>query len=142
MYPNNNYFLNGAGANPFATNLFHDTMMNQNFRTARWTGNHLQLTLMCIPPNSDIGLEMHEDTDQFLYVAAGNGMAVMGEQKNRLNYQCPIFGGSGIFVPAGTWHNIINTDFQPLKLFSVYAPPAHPRGAVDVSKESEEMRQY
>ena len=100
MYPNNNYFLNDAGANPFATNLFHDTMMNQNFRTARWTGNHLQLTLMCIPPNSDIGLEMHEDTDQFLYVAAGNGMAVMGEQKNRLNYQCPIFGGSGIFVPA------------------------------------------
>ena len=74
------------GGKPFITDLAKDTYMNNNFRTARWTGDNLQLTLMCIPPCSEIGLEMHPSTDQFLYIEYGIGFAMMGKEKDCLDY--------------------------------------------------------
>lgn len=128
MFYSNSFF--DYGAKPFITNLKRDACANSNFRTARWTGSHLQLTLMCIPIGSEIGLEIHSDTDQFLYVESGNGLAMMGEQKECLDYQCSVSSQSAIFIPAGTWHNLKNMGNCDLKLFSVYAPPQHPFGTV------------
>ena len=54
------------GPNPYILNLPQSTMENENFRTTVWTGCHLQMTLMCIPVQGDIGLEIHEDTDQVI----------------------------------------------------------------------------
>lgn len=105
-------------------------MQNQNFRTALWTGCHLQLTLMCIPAGGEIGLEVHPDTDQFIRLESGQGMAMMGACKDKLNFQKCIGADDAVFVPAGTWHNIINTGRCPLKLYSIYAPPHHPHGTV------------
>ena len=92
------------------------------------------MTLMCIPPRGEIGLEMHGDTDQFLRLESGVGAVRMGSEKDKLCFQKCIRAGDGVFVPAGTWHNIINTGRYPMKLYSVYAPPKHPRGTVHQTK--------
>ena len=93
------------------------------------------MTLMCIPPCGDIGLEIHEDTDQYIRVEMGRAAVRMGKCKNQLNFQQNLCRGDGIFIPAGTWHNIVNTGRSSLKVSSVYAPPHHPRGTVHYTKE-------
>ena len=118
------------GNTPFITNMRRDVYQNRNFRTARWTGEHLQLTLMRIPKGSEIGLEKHPDVDQFLYIESGNGFAMMGSEKNTPDYCHHVSCGDGIFIPAGTWHNLKNIGYCDLKLFSIYAPPQHPFGTV------------
>ena len=118
----------------FVTDIEEMTRQNTNYRTALWTGPHLQLTLMCIPSGGEIGLEVHPDTDQFLRIESGSGMTVMGSSKNRLSCRQPVSDGCAIFVPAGTWHNIVNTGTCPLKLYTIYAPPHHPHGTVQSTK--------
>ena len=122
----------GPGA--FTVDIMKAALTNGNFRTALWTGKHLQLTLMDIPAGEDIGVELHPATDQILLTADGAGITQMGYKKDHLSWQQPIFPGSCIFVPAGTWHNIINTEDKPLKLISVYGPPEHTRGTVQKTK--------
>jgi mannose-6-phosphate isomerase-like protein (cupin superfamily) len=119
------------GPHPFTTDLVKAARHNQNFRTAIWTGKHLQTTLMCIPPGGEIGLEVHPDTDQLLFIAEGCGITQMGECKENAIYQQPLYECSAVFVPCGMWHNVVNTGSKPLKLFSVYAPPEHPHGTVE-----------
>ena len=127
------------GPEPFVTDIEEATERNRNFRTALWTGKHLQLTLMSIDANDDIGLEIHPDVDQFLRIEDGVGIVMMGNSKDNLPFQWRVEDGYVIFVPAGTWHNIINTGTKPLKLYSIYAPPQHPAGTVHVTKaEAEE----
>lgn len=123
------------GPNPFIVDIKKSTKHNNNYRTALWTGNHLQLTLMNIPVGQDIGLEVHPNTDQFLRIEEGHGLAQMGDRKDHLYLQQPVFDDSAIFVPAGTWHNVINVGNKPLKLYSIYAPPKHPWGKVQQTKE-------
>lgn len=54
----------------------------------------------------------------------------MGYQRDHLNMQVGVSDGDALLVPAGTWHNLINTGYIPLKLYSIYAPPQHPHGTV------------
>ena len=122
------------GPTPFAVDIKKSTLNNNTFRTALWTGNHLQLTLMEIPVGEDIGLEVHPDDDQFLRIESGHGVLQMGDRKDHLYMQQPVFDDYAIFVPAGTWHNVTNTGNEPLKLYSIYAPPHHPRGTVHQTK--------
>ena len=123
------------GPEPFVEQLARLTKKNPNFRTAIWTGKELQLTVMSIPKGGEVGLEMHDDTDQFLYVVEGTGAVQMGAASDKLTYSQPVEKGSGIFVPVGTWHNITNSGDCDLKLFTVYAPPHHPHGTVQATKE-------
>ncbi len=122
--------LRDYGPEPFVINIKEATKRNSTFRTALWTGNHLQLTLMSISVGDEIGLENHPDTDQFLRVEQGRGIVKMGGSKDSLNFQRRVSEGDAILVPAGTWHNLINEGNVPLKLYSIYAPPKHPRGTV------------
>lgn len=122
------------GPEPLIINLNNAARMNPNYRTALWTGTHLQLTLMSLPIGGDIGLEVHPETDQYLRVESGVGLAKMGSDKERLNYQKQVRENDVIFVPAGTWHNVVNTGSRSLKLSSVYAPPQHPHGTVHRTK--------
>lgn len=123
------------GGAPYTTNIHEIAMENRYFRTALWTGCHLQMTLMCIPPCEDIGLEMHDTTDQLIRVEHGTAIVKMGKCKCQLNCQQKLHGGDAVFVPAGTWHNIINAENSPLRLSSVYAPPNHPKGTVHKTKK-------
>ena len=122
------------GPNPFVVDIRKATLNNDTFRTALWTGNHLQLTLMSIAVGEDIGLEMHPNVDQFLRVEDGQGLVRMGASKDHLNLNQPVFDDFAIFIPAGTWHNVINTANRPLKLYSIYAPPNHPWGTIHQTK--------
>lgn len=122
------------GPSPFVVNIEKATKQNDAFRTALWTGNHLQLTLMSINVGEDIGLEIHPTVDQFLRIEEGQGLVRMGDRKDKLDFQEKVYDGFAIIVPAGTWHNVINTGDKPLKLYSIYAPPQHPRGTVHQTK--------
>jgi mannose-6-phosphate isomerase-like protein (cupin superfamily) len=123
------------GPGPFVVDINKATLSNDTYRTAVGTGKHLQLTVMTIPVGHDIGLEVHHDHDQFLRVEAGQGLIQMGDQKDQLYFIQPVFDDSAIFIPAKTWHNLINTGNKPLKLYSIYAPPEHPKGVVHQTKE-------
>lgn len=127
------------GPEPFIVDINKATMQNNTFRTALWTGEHLQLTLMSLEPGEDIGLEVHPNTDQFLRIESGRGVTMMGNTRDNLYLRQPVFDDTAIIVPAGTWHNIINTGTKPLKLYSIYAPPNHPYGTVHQTKEIAEQ---
>jgi mannose-6-phosphate isomerase-like protein (cupin superfamily) len=122
------------GPNPFVINIDKATKQNNTFRTALWTGNHLQLTLMSIRVGEDIGLENHPNLDQFLRIEQGQGLVMMGQSRGNLDFQRSVGDGSAVIIPAGTWHNLINTGNIPLKLYSIYAPPQHAKGTVHRTK--------
>ncbi|WP_245154038.1 cupin domain-containing protein [Jeotgalibacillus proteolyticus] len=130
--------LTDYGPQPFVININAATKQNNTFRTALWTGKHLQVTLMSINPGEDIGLEIHPEVDQFLRIEQGRGMVQMGSDPNNLSYQRHVFDDSAIMIPAGTWHNVTNTGNIPLKLYSIYAPPNHPFGTVHPTKADAE----
>ncbi len=122
------------GPNPFVVNITQATLENPFFRRALWTGRYLQLTLMCIPPHGEIGLEMHPDLDQFLRLEQGEGRVMMGRSRNNLTFQRNVADDYAVFIPAGTWHNLVNTGNEPIKLYSIYAPPQHPAGTIHCTK--------
>ena len=126
------------GPKPYAANIMHTARQNHNFRTAFWSGCHLQMTLMCIPACGDIGVEMHSDTDQFIRVEEGQAIVRMGTCKDKLDFHYRLGVGDAVFVPSGTWHNVSNTGNCPLKLSSLYAPPKHPRGTIHHTKADAE----
>jgi len=126
--------ISDYGPNPYSTNINRLAKENPNYRAAVWTGGKLQTTVMSIPKNGEVGLEIHADTDQFFYVVEGSGTVLMGPQQDKLDYSMPVRKGSAIFIPLGTWHNIINDGCGDLKLFTIYAPPHHPHGTVQGTK--------
>lgn len=129
-----------CGPNPYVTDLSKAAQNNENYRTALWTGTHLQLTVMCIPIKGEIGLEVHPDTDQFLCIVSGEGTACMGSCKRQLSKQCNVSAGDAVFVPAGTWHNICNSGTCPLKIYTIYAPTHHPHGTVEPTRETADKK--
>lgn len=130
--------LKDYGPNPFVVNINDATKQNNTYRTALWTGKHLQVTLMSLNPGEDIGLEMHPHVDQFLRLEQGQGIVQMGKRKEKLNFVRNVQDDFAIMIPAGTWHNLTNTGTIPLKLYSIYAPPNHPFGTVHVTKADAE----
>lgn len=122
------------GPCPCVLNVTKEAMSNPFYRRALWTGECLQSTLMCIPAGESIGMEIHENTDQLLFVISGNCMVKMGKEKNCIDFEKCAAMGSMICVPEGTWHNVINTGIAPLKICSVYAPPHHKYGTVQKTK--------
>jgi len=99
-----------------------------DFRRVLWTGKHSQLVIMTIPPDGEIGEEIHE-VDQILTFVSGVGEAlVSGEKRN-------VAPGDLVVVPAGRKHNFVNTGPNPLVLYTVYAPAEHADGAIHRTKE-------
>ncbi|MED3623908.1 cupin domain-containing protein [Neobacillus thermocopriae] len=122
------------GPEPFVVNINQAAKQNETFRTALWTGKHLQVTLMSLQVGEDIGLEIHPNLDQFLRIEQGQGIVRMGQQQDQLIFERQVSDDSAIMIPAGTWHNVINTGTIPLKIYSIYAPPQHPKGTVHKTK--------
>lgn len=136
MYNNKwGYDIKDYGPEPLIFNIDKVTKQNKNFRTAFWTGDYYQLTLMSLKVGEDIGLEVHPNLDQFIRIEDGYGFVKMGSNKDKLNYQMKVNSDFAIIIPAGTWHNLINIGNKPLKLYSIYAPPEHPYGTVHETKE-------
>ena len=123
-----------CGSEPLIVNIQRATGENSNYRTTLWTGDFLQLTLMTIPVGGDIGIEVHEDTDQFICIEQGCATVRMGNSKCSVQDVGNVRAGFAIVVPAGTWHNIVNRGSTPLRLYSLYAPPHHAPGTVHRTK--------
>ena len=102
---------------------------NADFRRVLWTGEHTQLVVMTIPPDGEIGEEVHEDIDQILTFVSGTGEARIDGSKKK------VAQGDLVVVPAGAKHNFVNTGPNPLVLYTVYGPPEHADGAVHRTKE-------
>lgn len=126
--------MSDHGPEPFVVDIEEATVSNTNYRTTLWTGKNLQLTVMAIAPGDDIGLEVHEDHDQFLRVEEGTGRVQMGPAENDLSFEQVARADDAIFIPAGSWHNVTNVGDEPLKLYSIYAPPEHEHGTVHPTK--------
>ncbi len=127
--------LTDHGPEPYAVDIEKATLENENFRATLWTGKFLQMTVMTIPPGGEVGLEKHDDHDQFIRVEQGKARAQMGDTKNDLSYDKTVSDDWVVMVPAGKWHNFTNTGDEPLKLYSLYGPPDHMKGTVHATKE-------
>ena len=130
--------IDDIGPQPHAFDLEAATIDHDNYRTVVWTGAYLQVTLMSIPIGGAIGLEVHHQTDQFLRIDGGHGRCVMGPAADELTFEQDVTDGWSIQVPAGTWHDVINTGQEPLQLYVVYAPVHHARGKVHPTKADAE----
>jgi mannose-6-phosphate isomerase-like protein (cupin superfamily) len=118
------------------------TLANETFRTVLFTGEHLQLTVMLLAPGEDIGAEVHHDRDQFLRVESGKGRAELGGRDGQPAETRDLADDFALVVPAGLWHNIVNTGSEELKLYSVYAPPEHPPDTVHRTKADAEAAEH
>jgi len=130
-----NVVLKDYGAAPTVLDIDAYTLSNDNFRLALWTGTLFQLTLMSIPVGGEIGLEVHSDVEQFLRIEDGEGRVMMGDTEHSLTFVESVQADFAIFIPAGKWHNLVNTGKKPLKLYSIYAPVEHPHGTLHKTPE-------
>jgi mannose-6-phosphate isomerase-like protein (cupin superfamily) len=105
------------------------TLKNAYFRQVLFTSKHTQLVLMCLQPGEEIGKEMHPNVDQFFRIEQGEARVVLSEEEH------VVHDGDAIVVPAGTYHNVINTSQTiPLRLYTLYSPANHPEGTVHKTK--------
>ncbi len=117
----------------YTTNIEETTRANTYFRQVIYTAPHSQLVLMCLQPNEEIGMEVHDTVDQFFRIEEGEGKVIMNGEET------PIKDGSAIVVPAGTQHNVVNTSAEKqLKLYTIYSPPNHKDGVVHKTKAEAE----
>ena len=115
-------------ASGFVDDIETLTEENSEFRHVLYTGHHLQLVLMAIPPGGEIGAEVHDENDQFFRVEEGEGEVEIDGQTTLIR------SGSGVVVPAGAEHNVRNTGQEMLRLYSLYGPPHHEDGVVHATK--------
>ncbi|MDT3687440.1 MAG: cupin domain-containing protein [Pseudorhodoplanes sp.] len=116
----------------FVADIEKLTEENGDFRRVLYTSKNLQLVLMAIKPGSEIGEEIHTDRDQFFRIEKGTGEVVIDGHRSKIK------GDDAIIVPAGARHNIMNTGEEPLRLYTLYAPPEHRDGTVHVTKADAE----
>ena len=119
-----------------------ETIDNETFRTVLWTGDHSQLTVMSIPAGEDIGKEVHPDHDQFLRIEQGSARVEMGPSENEVDFTQDVGADWAIVVPAGVWHNVVNTGGGELKVYSIYSPAEHPPGTVHATKAEAEAAEH
>lgn len=115
-------------------NIENETLSNENYRRVLFTSNNQQLVIMNLKPGEDIPLEIHRDNDQFIRIEAGTGIIFLGENKDKF-YN--LSDGHIVMIPAGTYHQIINTSpNSDLKLYTIYSPPHHSKNKIDTRQKS------
>ena len=125
----NNVVLIDSKANmPYITNIVSETKNNTYFRKVLFTGTRSQLVVMSIPPGGEVGEETHVYTEQTLFFLSGTGKAILDGKESSIS------AGDVVVVTPGTKHNFINTGSDPLKIYTVYAPPNHIDGRTHVTK--------
>lgn len=104
----------------FSTDLEKETRKNSDFRHVLYTGKFSQLVLMSLKPGEDIGEEVHDTVDQFFRFEEGEGKVIIDGTEHIVK------DGSGVVVPSGAKHNVVNTSSKMnLKLYTIYSPPEH-----------------
>lgn len=91
----------------------------------------VQIVLMSIPADEEIGMETHS-ADQTTFIVDGEAQIVID------GHATSATANHLVVVPKGSEHNVVNKGTGALKLFSVYAPPAEPEGAAFRTKADAE----
>lgn len=113
----------------YKDNIENITKDNSNYRKVLYTGKHSQLVVMNLLPLEEIGLETHEDNDQFFRFESGVGKVYIDDTVYDVR------DGDAVVVPAGAKHNIVNTsDTLKLKLYTIYSPAHHKDAIVRATK--------
>lgn len=116
--------------NGYITNIEKDTLENTNFRKVLFTAKGMQLVLMSLKPNEEIGEEVHSDVDQFFRIEQGTGKVVLDDE------EFEVTDGFVFVVRAGAKHNVINISPDvDLKLYTIYTPPEHIDQVIHQTKE-------
>jgi mannose-6-phosphate isomerase-like protein (cupin superfamily) len=123
-------------------NVERETKANDTFRTVVFTGEHTQLTVMRLGPGEDIGREVHPNLDQFIRIEEGQARVELGSSEDRVDEQHDVEDDWAAIVPAGVWHNVVNTGSGDVKLYSLYSPPEHPDGTVHRTKAEAEAAEH
>ena len=117
----------------FQSNIEKVSLKNENFRKVIYSGKHLQVVLMSLKPGEEIGLETHASTDQFFRFEGGKGKCIIDGNEYKVE------NGDAIVIPAGSKHNVINTDsVEEFKMYTIYAPPQHKDGLINATKKDAE----
>lgn len=119
---------NAQSARSFHSNVLEQARANEAYRRVLFTGARSQLVLMTIPPGGDIGLESHAHVEQLIFIASGQGKAIVN------GVETPIAAGDVLIATPTARHNVVNTGSVPLHIYTVYAPPNHIDGRVHPSK--------
>jgi mannose-6-phosphate isomerase-like protein (cupin superfamily) len=114
----------------YKANIEKLTVENNDFRHVLYTSGHMQLVLMSLAPSEEIGMEVHNENDQFFRFEQGTGKVIINET------EYSVTDGDTIIVPSGSNHNVINASAdKPLKLYTIYAPAHHKDGIVRKTKK-------
>jgi len=113
----------------YVGNIEKQTLKNDYFRQVLFTGRNAQLVVMCLQRGEEIGDEVHPHVDQFFRIEQGEAKFIFNEKEEHVAHD-----GEAVIVPAGTFHNVINTGRGRLKLYTIYSPPNHPDGTVHKTK--------
>lgn len=116
----------------FVKNIGELTTKNSDYRRVVHTTNYTQLVIMSLPPGVEIGNEIH-GLDQFIRVESGNAKLVLNNGEREYDLE----DDWTVIVPAGTYHNVINTGNTELKLYTLYSPPDHLKDTVQPTKADE-----
>jgi mannose-6-phosphate isomerase-like protein (cupin superfamily) len=120
----------------FCDDIEELTEANEDFRRVLYTGEHLQLVLMTLQPGEEIGEEVHVDRDQFFRIEEGEGIIDIDGRENEVEDDI------AVIVPAGSRHNVRNTGDEPLRFYTLYGPPEHKDGIVQVTKAEADARHH
>jgi mannose-6-phosphate isomerase-like protein (cupin superfamily) len=118
------------------------TLENSHFRAVINTGAHAQLTVMRLGVGEEIGWESHPHLDQFLRIEQGKARLDLGRTEDTVDENHAIEDDWAIIVPAGVWHNVVNTGDTDVKLYSIYSPPEHPPGTVHRTKAEADAAEH
>jgi len=115
----------------FCANIEKDTLENDNYRKVLYTGKHSQLVLMSLAPNEEIGMEVHEENDQFFRFEQGQGKVIIDGNEYAVQ------DGFAVVIPSGAQHNVVAGE-TGLKLYTIYSPAHHQDGVVRKTKAEAE----
>ncbi len=119
----------------FFSNIEKETLANNNFRKVLYTAKHCQLVLMSLLPGEEIGMEVHNENDQFFRFESGTGKVIIDGNEYSVK------DGDTIIVPSGAKHNVINVGKDKLKLYTIYSPAHHKDKIVRATKAEAESNE-
>ncbi len=122
----------------YSINIETESLANEDFRRVLFTASQQQLVVMTLRVGEEIGLEIHDNGDQFFRVESGVGEAIIDGETHKL------VDGSVVIIPKGAEHNVMNvSETEPLRMYTIYSPPQHPSGTVHHTKaEADEYEKH
>lgn len=121
----------------FTLNIEEETLKNSDYRRVLYTSCYTQLVLMNVKPGEEIGNEVH-GLDQFIRIEQGKAKVILGNGETEYEIEDDWV----IVIPAGTYHNVINTGDTDLKLYTLYSPPEHQKDTLQPTKADEKEEHF